>query len=645
MKSNNLYAKPSIAAFPGSRAMAGLCVAVVTGLAGLATLPRTTTDMDGAEFALIAARGGIAHPPGYPLYSAMLRAWHEAFARWFAVPPEITSPRSLAALSVVLSVATAWILWAAVMTWYGRPARAAHRTSSGPWCVAAAVLAVMLAAPVWRANTGIEPFALNNLMAAALAWIAARALTARPAMIEEHREKIACATGLLFGLAFCNHHSLAFALPLAIPALVSARGRVTGGAARGFVAGFVVGLVPLVWFTLQRENPDGLVWGDWSHFLTRLDNHLFRRDYGTLSLKTAAEGEWWSGPVFMAGVYRNGLTWLWTVAALAGAVLATSPESKSRPGSRLSLEALAAASFLTTGLLMPALFRLEPAPDTAAIMERFAALPLMFLAVPIASLLTGVDSRLGPAARKGFVIFCLAAVAFQAATQFASSDRKVESIADAHIRASIAAIDQPGESGLPTGTWIVTNTDLDFFGFNYWTADLRPRPVVIQTGLWTSVWYREKILADIQRAGFALDAGLVAGLQERIPEDSAFAALSGILAHAARTQEVLLSAGTFPGMDRLLENSFPEASFIRVLQGPIPHHNAIVEANVRHSAPLAKELAGNPCRTAWDCYALDGWLRTWTALAESSRVMGDQDQLKICADQLAAFKAAQRQIP
>ena len=47
-----------------------LFVFVLSLLAGA----RTVSDADHAEFATVAFYGGIAHPPGYPLYSLLLRA-------------------------------------------------------------------------------------------------------------------------------------------------------------------------------------------------------------------------------------------------------------------------------------------------------------------------------------------------------------------------------------------------------------------------------------------------------------------------------------------------------------------------------------------------------------------------------------------
>ncbi len=617
---------------------------LTTGLAGLLTLPRTITDMDGAEFALIAARGGIAHPPGYPLYSAMLRGWHEAFARWFA-SGDVTAPGVLAVMSVAMSMATAWLIWAGITTVQNRPRLAA-----------AATLIVMLASPVWRASTGLEPFALNDLMGAGLMFVAASSLAGR--------KGLGFATGMVFGLAFCNHHSLAFAFPLALPALALAapstltilarknlRSNLTGAA-----GGFILGLLPLVWFATQRNNTAGFVWGDWSDFLLRLDNHLFRRDYGTLSLRAGADGGWLSGPLFMLKVYGQSLSWIWLAVAILGGFSAIGAIGKVNRDRRINafrkFEWACLAAFLSTGIVMPTLFRMEAASDTVEIMQRFGALPLIFLAPAIASGLTRLQARLpanlpvrwhhAPAATLILVI------GLHGLLQFKTSNRRLETLADTHLNASLAALQQvlnsPGSASPKKSQaksqmkspWIVTNTDLDFFGFTYKTAAMTPKPVVIQTGLWPSLWYRRQSLKFITESGVQLSPEAAALLLTPLAPDEDFKILQKILFAALREHRLFLSAGVFPGMTALIDTSYPVASFIQPVaagnEAEMPPHLAMIRINEHFSQPVLAALEGNMWRTYWEHYSLDGWRRTWTALAAASESTADSAALKICTE-------------
>ena len=605
---------------------------LTTGLAGLLTLPRTITDMDGAEFALIAARGGIAHPPGYPLYSAMLRGWHEAFARWFA-SGDVTAPGVLAVMSVAMSMATAWLIWVGITTVQNRPRLAA-----------AATLIVMLASPVWRASTGLEPFALNDLMGAGLMFLAASSLAGR--------KGLAFPTGMVFGLAFCNHHSLAFAFPLALPALALAapsaltilerthlRSNLTTAA-----GGFILGLLPLVWFATQRNNTAGFVWGDWSDFLSRLDNHLFRRNYGTLSLKAGADGGWLSGPLFMLKVYGQSLSWIWLAVAIWGGFSGINAFRK--------FEWACLAAFLSTGIVMPMLFRMEAASDTAEIMRRFGALPLIFLAPAIAIGLARLQARLpanlpvrwhhAPAATLIIVI------GLHGLLQFKTSNRRLETLADTHLSASLAALQQvvmsprsasPQKSQAKSqakSPWIVTNTDLDFFGFTYKTATMMPKPVVIQTGLWPSLWYRRQSLKFLAESGVQISPEAAALLLTPLAPDEDFKILQKILFAALRDHRLFLSAGVFPGMNALIDTSYPVASFIQPIaagnEAEMPPHSAMIRINEHFSQPVLAALEGNTWQTYWEHYSLDGWRRTWTALAAASESTADSAELKICTD-------------
>lgn len=617
---------------------AGLAVVVATGLAGLLVLPRTVTDMDGAEFALIAARGGIAHPPGYPLYSAMLRGWHEAFAKWFAPGAEVTSPTALAILSVMLSMATAWLIWAGISTWQNRPGAPERPTAASPWLAAAATVAVMVAAPVWRASTGLEPFALNDLMAAGLIFFAAKIMS-QP---NPPREGHATLTGLIFGLAFCNHHSLAFAAPLALPLLTRGQMRPM---LRGATGGFIAGLLPMLWFAIERRAGTGFVWGDWSDFMPALENHVLRRSYGMLSLKTNSLGTWADGPLFMAQVYTEGMSGFWLLLAAFGTMSAISKKQR--------FEWLCLAAFATTGIAMPILFRMAPSGDGPEIMARFGALPLLTLAPLIASGLVSLNRQIRPRWHHWAAAGLIAALGLHAAAQLPSSNRRLETISNTHLEASLAATPPGPDEPKRRATWIVTNSDLDFFGFTYKTAGLTPRPVIIQSGLWPSLWYRRQTLIELTRSGVEIPLTTIKNLSEGITVQESFIGLSQIINHSKAKDAIFLSTGSFPGIARLAADSYPTGSFIRLTSEgstDFPPNSTLVRQNEILVQPLIDALSGTKCcRTAWESFSLDGWRRTWAALAATSKAMGDLRSLNICTEILKklgpSIPDSPRQIP
>lgn len=618
--------------------LAGLAVVVATGLAGLLVLPRTVTDMDGAEFALIAARGGIAHPPGYPLYSAMLRGWHEVFAGRFASGNEVTSPGVLAILSVTLSMATAWLIWAGISTWQNRPGAPERPSAASPWLAAAATVAVMVAAPVWRASTGLEPFALNDLMAAGLIFLAARVLSSPAPPREIH----ATLTGLIFGLALCNHHSLAFAAPLALPLFTRGQMRPM---LRGAAGGFIAGLLPMLWFAVERQASPGFIWGDWSDFMPALENHVLRRSYGTLSLKINSLGTWFDGPAFMAQVYTRGLSWFWLLSAAFGTFVAATKKHR--------FDGLCLTGFATTGIAMPILFRMEPTGDGPEIMARFGALPLLLLAPLIGSGLVALHNQIHPRWRKGAGAALIAILVLHATIQLPSSNRGLETISNTHLEASIAATNAIADGPTGRAPWIVTNSDLDFFGFAYKTTGMTPRPVIIQSGLWPSLWYRRQTLLELVKSGVEIPKATMDTLAEAVTVEESFVGLSEIINQAKAKDAIFLSTGSFPGLDRLAADSYPTGSFIRLTAKgatDFPPHRELVKQNRRLVQPILNALAGTGCcRTAWESFSLDGWRRTWAALASTSQATGDLPSLNICTDVLAklgpSISGGPRQIP
>ncbi len=618
MKSNTLSLEKNLA---------GLVVVVATGVAGLLVLPRGVTDMDGAEFALIAARGGIAHPPGYPLYSAMLRGWHEMVAQWFAQGSEVTSPIALAVLSVTLSTATAWLVWAGISTWQNRPDAPERPTAASPWLAAAATMAVMAATPVWRASTGLEPFALNDLMAAGLIFLAAKVMSSPTPPRQIH----AALTGLIFGLAFCNHHSLAFAAPLALPLLM--RGQ-TRSMFRGAVGGFIAALLPILWFAFERQSVTGFVWGDWSDFLAGLERHVFRRSYGMLSLKTNSQGTWLDGPAYMAQVYASSLSWIWLLSAALGIFVAATRKHK--------FEWICLAGFATTGIVMPILFRIEPIGDGPEIMARFGALPLLMLAPVIASGLVTLNHQIQPRWRLGAAAALISTLGLHAAIQLPSSNRRLEIISSTHLEASLAATNVRAGEPKRRATWIVTNSDLDFFGFAFKTADMTPRPVIVQSGLWPSLWYRQRTLMELTRAGVEVPQTAMKNLAEVVTVQESFEGLSQIINQAKSKDGIFLSTGFFPGLQGLAAgDSYPIGSFIRLVatgateSSDFPPHAALVKQNEILVQPVIDALAGTRCcRTAWESFSLDGWRRTWETLARTSEAIGDMPSLNICTAML-----------
>ena len=236
-------------------------------------LPTTVPDFDSGEFYLIAHEGGIAHPPGYPLYCIILKTVTLLFGGQ-------ASARVLAAVSLVFVVAAAAVLHHLMVALLRE---LTHRPLSENWLSIISglcVFVVFTSTPLIRAATAIEPFGLHLFLCASImsaCWFLLQASSTQ--------HKWAYLIGVLFGLSACNHSTAIMLVPLGILTLLYHRQDRLGHLSRAS-GGFIVGLMPLFYFATQHEK-SGFIWGDWTNFNERLFVHLFRSEYGTFSLSTA----------------------------------------------------------------------------------------------------------------------------------------------------------------------------------------------------------------------------------------------------------------------------------------------------------------------------------------------------------------------
>ncbi len=242
---------------------------------------------DSGELITAAATGGVAHPPGYPLYVMLAGAWIRL------VPFGDVAWRANL-LSAVCAAAAAAVLAAAV-----------HRLTASRAGAVLAAWAFALSAPTWQNAVVAEVFALNALLAAcvllafthtrAAAGAGARAAarskrpTARPAAVPGAGDDAGllpvCALALLTTLALSHHHTLLFLAAPAAAVALAAEVRAGRGAraAPAMAVAAAIGLLPLAWLPFASRHPDALVWGD----ATTLRGFLAlvtRADYGSLRL-------------------------------------------------------------------------------------------------------------------------------------------------------------------------------------------------------------------------------------------------------------------------------------------------------------------------------------------------------------------------
>lgn len=233
---------------------------IAIGALYLWTVPPHYVGGDHGLFAIIAAEGGYAHPPGYPLFSMYIHAMS-----WL---PSASPAHAASLATALLGIASLMVLFRACRSW-GASALASLL----------AVAAFGVARHVWLIHTQSEVFALNHLFAALILWISS---PDGPL----HGTKRLASLGLVAGLALTHHHSIILLAPIGLYGL--SRGwaeseRPGFGILASVVLG-LTGLLPYAYLAIvSRYFPEMFHWGDASSFRELLGIFL-RRNYGTLQL-------------------------------------------------------------------------------------------------------------------------------------------------------------------------------------------------------------------------------------------------------------------------------------------------------------------------------------------------------------------------
>ncbi|HEC21832.1 MAG TPA: DUF2723 domain-containing protein [Chloroflexi bacterium] len=219
---------------------------------GWLTLARGLLPADAGEFQLVAARLGVAHPPGYPLYT--LLGW--LFTRMTPYDP-LRGVNLFSAVTAALAMTLA--------------GRAARRLSGNAWAGLATSSVLIVAASVWVTATqaSIRPLT---------AFFTALCLERLAAYRQTRSPRTLAGFGLAFGLGVAHHPSLIFPgaffliyLLLVEPSLIRQPRRWIGA-----VGAFAAGFLPWLYLPVRGAMgaplapADLATWGGfWRHVLAR----------------------------------------------------------------------------------------------------------------------------------------------------------------------------------------------------------------------------------------------------------------------------------------------------------------------------------------------------------------------------------------
>ena len=567
------------------------CIAVVYA----ATLSTTVLGGDAGEFATLAGGSGVAHPPGYPLYTLLLRLWG-------SVP--IASPAARASfLTALMGMGAAGALFRAALAWGAEP-------------LAAGVAVVLWAfAPLtWSLSTSPEVFVLNAALCVAMVAVAGPFAPQRGALR-------AGLLGLLAGLALSNHHSAVLMAPIGFYGLaVGIRESGRPARALGLALGAaLLGLLPYALIPGQAAQPDALwVWGDFTTFEGLL-HHILRADFGTLQLGIRADKvDAWTQVGALTISLMEQTYWVGFVAFLGGTVWLLSTRNRTAQIPPRLAVFLLVATLVCVGPLFVSRLNLSPVGVAARVVERFYLLPLTIGSVFVALGFEGWFRRLElrndvQFSILGALITVAAAMSFQHVRE--------------HHRPDVSRYVENVLVSVPPRSVIMGTEDHRLFGFLYHQAALGERadvqyldPTMMHYG-----WYRNRMTE-------------LTGLKLPEPEGDTVStvAIADAILNAGRPLFVtnLFSSGIPKNFA-----SYPAGLLYRVLpRGAAPPHPLEVE---RLNAELFDRywLPEYPAvEGSWAALVALDYVRPWEQLAAAFSAIGMADRAEGCRHRADALR-------
>jgi hypothetical protein len=560
-----------------------VALTLLVGLLYLWMAPVTTLGGDNAEFVTLSARGGVAHPSGYPLYVLYLRA-----LSWL--------PGAGAAHTAALATSLCGMLLVPALV------RAARAWGAGPLgSVSAGALYAVGPLPL-LIHTQAEVFALNGLLCALILWWSAPQGPWRGA-----RRGLALAG--LAGLALSNHLSSVWMAPVGLYGAALGFGEASprGRAALLGLApvALALGLTPYLTIPWMAQGSPQ-VWGD-PQTLGDVVAHFLRRDYGTFSLSASAPKEPVRGANLWAlcGSMGRGLLWVPALVGVCGLLWGLRGGAASRGG-----QAALCLTWLAVGVGFVSLFNIDPRGVGLHVVERFHLLPTLVLSVGAAQGMSALGSRWPglvarwsrPAAALGLVAMC---VLGGAGLSLEGVGRRQSPAVERYLRHTLL--------GLPPGAVLISAGDHRFFGFAYLQAveGMRPDVLCVDWAMLSYPWYKAR-----------LDARLGAPL---VPEGEGLASQRMTAGLLATGRPVFLVAGSQENIVARFP-SYPLGPLARVLpvgEAP-PDPYALARENEAYFARLSLDYAPPAREDGWPADVHGEYAQPWWSLAAAFAGLGDE---------------------
>ena len=428
------------------------------------TLPSHVGDADNAEFMLIGLYGGIAHPPGYPIYVLCLRLFSNLSFLF-------DSPVFALSLFSCICVGGAGALYCKFLQRFGTPV----------WVSVMATLWVFLSLPIWRMGNFVEPFGLHFLIIIAM-------MFQLQTWVRTDTSRAVLGLGFCWGLGFCNHHTLVFMMPMvfALAVLRKRNLKEWQHITFYFAGGFLLGLLPLVaFFMVAADAP--WIWGDWSSW-ERIGAHLFRTEYGTFQLVPHQPGSTTLGWVAFFKSLPVGLGYiallLIGLGLLRGLIESVSREQRVWIFGHWICFALYFVFFL--GAL-----NVGTDDPTFTVIQRFLGEAYLLLGLFLAIGMSSASRHYGKVGNPKMVPALLSIVLIsQIFFTFPLAQRGDEDFIQAHGE-NILSLTQEGDV-------LIVNNDVETFVLTYLNHLEETPRVVFSVPMYNMPWYRSRLAAQLK---------------------------------------------------------------------------------------------------------------------------------------------------
>ncbi|MBI2099398.1 DUF2723 domain-containing protein [Candidatus Uhrbacteria bacterium] len=423
-----------------------------------ATLHPSIFPSDPTEFMTVIGVNGVAHPPGYPLFTLLGK-----LASFF---PFLTFPERINFLSAFFGAATVGLASHIIM-----------RLSKSIPAAALGAGALALAKSFWLYSVTAEVFTLNTFL---LALFANQIIS----FIQKPSQKNGLLSVFALSISAGNHHTAAFMLPALIYILLKKR-RAAGLKWNFIPLAFFVslaGLLPYIYVVIAARGNPPINWDNAAN-LKNLIRLFLRQDFGTTAL---AAGELAYRPKTTALEFflKNAVTetfGLLPLFAAAGAILFIR-----RKQTALAMPLI--WGFLALGPFFMMISRLPIASlNQAAAIERFFMAPSLFLAILAGYGAAGIFGYLRRRLKLVSPIIILILLAPLAAANISYAGQKNNFL---YYKYSVALL-----NGLPKNAVFLTTDDISDNGAHYlqFVENIRPDVKLVTMPKVVADWYRESL--------------------------------------------------------------------------------------------------------------------------------------------------------